>query len=143
MAERVGFEPTIRLRVFRFSIPARSTAPSPLRLPAFYQRAGSARRTDRLQGAHVGQQRARDVDSAVAALIVLHHRDERSPDREAGSVQRVHELWLALLVAESRLHPSRLERLEVAARRDLAIRALTGKPNLDVVRLCRGEAGVS
>src|SRR5205807_7685106 len=66
-----------------------------------------------------------------------------SPDREAGSVQRVHELGLALLVAESRLHPSRLERLEVAARRDLAIRALTGKPNLDVVRLCRGEAGVS
>src|SRR5882672_4126058 len=39
LAERVGFEPTIRLRVFRFSRPARSTAPSPLRSRAFYQRA--------------------------------------------------------------------------------------------------------
>src|SRR6266852_2162344 len=46
LAERVGFEPTIRLGVFRFSRPARSTAPSPLRSArAFYsasdQRAGS------------------------------------------------------------------------------------------------------
>ena len=29
-AERVGFEPTIRLHVFRFSRPACSTAPAPL-----------------------------------------------------------------------------------------------------------------
>ena len=32
VAERVGFEPTIRLRVYRFSRPARSTAPAPLQL---------------------------------------------------------------------------------------------------------------
>ena len=41
LAERVGFEPTIRLRVFRFSRPARSTAPSPLRSRASYQRANA------------------------------------------------------------------------------------------------------
>src|SRR6266704_4823021 len=45
LAERVGFEPTIRLRVFRFSRPARSTAPAPLRCEHFTsaedQRAGT------------------------------------------------------------------------------------------------------
>ena len=31
MAERVGFEPTVRSRVQRFSRPPRSTTPAPLR----------------------------------------------------------------------------------------------------------------
>src|SRR5262245_4060818 len=35
MAERVGFEPTIRLRVYRFSRPAYSTTLAPLRLAQY------------------------------------------------------------------------------------------------------------
>src|SRR5213594_1868707 len=74
LAERVGFEPTIRLRVFRFSRPARSTAPSPLRVGGFYQRGGSTRRFDGLESAHIRLQRHRDVHAAIGALIVLHDR---------------------------------------------------------------------
>src|SRR6185503_2279797 len=62
---------------------------------------------------------------------------------QAGAVERVYELDLALLVAEARLHAPRLESLEVAARGDLAIRALPRQPDLDIVGLGRGESHVS
>src|SRR5437867_6078348 len=39
--------------------------------------------------------------------------------------------------------PSSLERLAVATGRDLAERALSGKPDFDVVGFCRGESHVS
>ena len=74
--------------------------------------------------AHVGLQRVGHVDAAVGALVVLQHGDQRAADREAGAVQRVHELGLALRVAKARLHAPRLERFAVRARRDLAIRVL-------------------
>src|SRR5438093_6287651 len=119
LAERVGFEPTIRLRVFRFSRPARSTAPSPLRVGGFYQWARSARRTDYLQRAHVWQQRSRNIYAAVGALIVLHDRDQGPAYREPRPVQRVHQLGPPLLVSEARLHAPRLEPLAVAARGNL------------------------
>src|SRR5258707_5514241 len=86
LAERVGFEPTIRLRVFRFSRPARSTAPSPLRLGGFYQRGVSTRRFDGLESAHVRLQRQRDVHAATCELIVLHDRDQRAHHRMPGTV---------------------------------------------------------
>src|SRR6266498_317430 len=111
LAERVGFEPTIRLRVFRFSRPARSTAPSPLRLVGFYQRGGSTRRFDGLESAHIRLQPRRDVHAPVSALIVLHDRDQGAPHRKPGTVQGVHQLGLSLFVAEARLHAPRLERL--------------------------------
>src|SRR4030095_15471490 len=85
--------------------------------------------------AHVGPQRFRHFDRAVAALVVLDYRDERAADRQAGPVQRMHEFGLALRVAKARVHPSRLERLAIRARRDLAIHALAGKPDLEVVAL--------
>src|SRR5882762_11809369 len=109
MAERVGFEPTIRLRVFRFSRPARSTAPSPLRFGGFYQRGGSTLRFDGLESAHIRLQRHRDVHAAICALIVLHDRDQGAPDGKARTVQRMYQLGLPLLVSEARLHAPRLE----------------------------------
>src|SRR6266705_6644946 len=133
LAERVGFEPTIRLRVFRFSRPARSTAPSPLRSGGFYQRGGSTRRFDGLESAHIRLQCRRDVHSAVCALIVLHDRDQGAPHRKPGTVQGMQQLGPALLVAEARLHPPRLERLVVRARRNLAVIVVAGKPHLDIV----------
>src|SRR6266581_4035111 len=135
LAERVGFEPTIRLRVFRFSRPARSTAPSPLRLGGFYQRGGSTRRFDGLESAHVGLQGRRDVHAAIGALIVLHDRNQRPAYREPRPVQGVHQLWLALLVAEARLHAPRLERLAVAARGNLPVGVLARQPDFEVVGL--------
>src|SRR6266496_2297868 len=143
LAERVGFEPTIRLRVFRFSRPARSTAPSPLRLGGFYQRGGSTRRFDGLESAHIWLQRHRDVHAAIGALIVLHDRDQGAPHGEAGTVQGVHQLGPALLVAEARLHAPRLERLAVAARGNLPIGVLPRQPDFDVVGFGGLEAHVA
>src|SRR5437773_6542266 len=99
LAERVGFEPTIRLRVFRFSRPARSTAPSPLRVGGFYQRGGSTRRYDDLESAHVRLQSRRNVHPAVGALIIFHDRNQSASHGKSGTVQGVHQLGLALLVA--------------------------------------------
>ena len=75
--------------------------------------------------------------------MVFHHRDQRAPDGETRAVQRVHELRLALRVAEARLHPPRLERLAVRARRDLAVGVLRGQPHFEVVGLGGGEADVA
>src|SRR6266511_3559100 len=104
LAERVGFEPTIRLRVFRFSRPARSTAPSPLRLGGFYQRGESTHRFDGLESAHIRLQRHRDVYAAIGALIIFHDRNQSAAHGKPGTVQGVHQLGLALLVAKARLH---------------------------------------
>ena len=48
-------------------------------------------------------QRGRHVDPAIGALVVLHHRDQRPPYGNAGAVQRVHQLGLALRISEARL----------------------------------------
>src|SRR5258706_8305981 len=101
------------------------------------------RRLYDLEIPHVGLQNRRNIHAAIGALIVLHDRNQRAPDREPRSVERVNELRLAFLVAEARLHAPRLKSLEIAARRDLAIRVLPGKPDLDVVGFCRREAGVT
>src|SRR6266704_1485451 len=143
LAERVGFEPTIRLRVFRFSRPARSTAPSPLRLGGFYQRGGSTLRFDGLERSHVRPQCGRNIDGAVGPLIVLHDRDQGPAYRKPRSVQRVHQLGPPLLVPEARLHAPRLECLEIAARGDLAIGILTGQPDFDIVSFGGCESHVS
>ena len=83
-------------------------------------------------------------DRAVLLLIVLENRDQRAADGEARSVQRVHELRLAGAAgAELDVRAARLERLGVAAGRDLAIRLLARQPHLDVVGLRRREAHVA
>ena len=61
-------------------------------------------------------------DRSVRVLVVLHHRDQRAADGDAGAVERVHELGLAgLRIAPARLHAARLEIGAVRARRDLAV----------------------
>src|SRR6267378_6877810 len=109
----------------------------------FYQRGGSTRRFDGLESAHIRLQRHRDVHAAICALIVLHDRDQGAPDGKARTVQRMYQLGLPLLVSEARLHTPRLECFKVAARRDLTVSILPGEPDLDIVGLGRGEAGVT
>src|SRR6266568_1396779 len=101
------------------------------------------RRLYDLEIPHVGLKNGWNIHTAVGALIVLHDRNQRTPDGEPRSVERVNELRLAFLVAEARLHASRLKRLEVRARRNLAVIVVAGKPHLDIVGLGRGEAGVT
>src|SRR5688572_2909654 len=64
---------------------------------------------------HVWAQRFRDRDTAIRVLEVFQDRHQRAAHREAGAVERVHELGLLLLIAKPRLHAPRLEGLEVAA----------------------------
>src|SRR5690242_17016387 len=61
-------------------------------------------RSYRRPAAHVWPQDFGHLDRTIRTLVVLHHRDERAPDREPRAVQRVHELGLALRVAKARLH---------------------------------------
>jgi hypothetical protein len=43
------------------------------------------------QPAHIGPQRHREWRSSRRLLVILHHRDQRAADRQAGAVQRVDE----------------------------------------------------
>src|SRR5437667_8789543 len=140
MAEREGFEPPVPRRAQQISSLPRSTTPASLRGPNEARILSGAR--DPLLPVHVLAQGARHANRPVGVLAVLENRDQGAPDGEAGAVQGMHRLGLALLVAESRLHAARLERLEVGARGDLAIRLLRRQPDLDIVGLRRRKAGV-
>src|SRR5579885_664179 len=99
---------------------------------------------DHLEPAHVRLERVGHRNRAVTLLIVLEYRNQRAPDREPGAVERVHEPRpLPFRGPEPRLHAARLEVAAVGAAGDLAIGALTGQPNLDVIGLTRGEAHVA
>src|SRR5690349_12467741 len=101
-------------------------------------------RLDRLDPAHIGPQRLRHLDGAVLALIVLHHRDQRATDRDAGAVERMHERAALLAgAAEARVHAPGLEIAAIGAARNLAIGVLTRQPDLDVIGLARGKAHVA
>src|SRR5690606_26999562 len=87
----------------------------------------------------VRPQRLGNDNGAVGLLVVLENRNERSADGQARAVERVGELVLpAAGRPVANLRPPRLERLRIAARRDLAILALARQPYLDVERLGRG-----
>src|SRR6267378_5250149 len=101
------------------------------------------RRLYDLEIPHVGLKDGWNIHTAVGALIVLHDSNQRTPDGEPRSVERVHKLGLPFLISEARLHAPRLERLEVRARRNLAVVVVAGKPHLDIVGLGRREAGVT
>src|SRR5882672_3443606 len=68
---------------------------------------------------HLGQS-----DRAISLLVVLEHRHQRSPHRQSGPVERMYEFGLALCIPKARLHATRLERLAIRTRRNLAIGAL-------------------
>ena len=57
-----------------------------------------------------GRSTVRHRDRAVGVLVVLHHRDQRAADGDAGTVERVHQLGLAgRRIAPARLHAPGLE----------------------------------
>ena len=106
--------------------------------------AASAGRSDLLESAHVGTERRWDRDGAVPFLVVLQDRDQRTPDGEARSIQRVDVFHLAgSLRTELDVGAARLERHRVAAGRDLAVGLLARQPDLDVVGLRGGESHVA
>src|SRR5262245_35760420 len=97
-----------------------------------------------LQPAHVGTQRFRDDDAAVFLLIVLQHRDERSPDRESGAVECVNKDGFALgLLAIANLGATRLKILKIRTGTNLSISGLTRQPHFKVIGLRRREAQIT
>src|SRR6185437_7778330 len=58
---------------------------------------------DLVHAAHVWLERVRHRDGAVLVLIVLHHRDQRAADGDAGAVERMHVGRLAVLAPEARV----------------------------------------
>src|SRR6267378_6447961 len=113
LAEREGFEPPVPRRAQQISSLPRSTTPASLRGPNEPRILSGAR--DPLLPVHVLAQGARHGDRPVRVLAVLENRDQSAPDGEARAVQRMHQLGLALLVAESRQHAARLVGLAVRA----------------------------
>ena len=92
----------------------------------------------------VGAQRLGHDHAAVLLLVVLEDRDQRPADGEAGAVEGVDEAGLLRVLGPAAgVHPAGLEVAAVRAARDLAIAALPGQPDLDVVGPARGEAGVA
>ena len=84
-----------------------------------------------------------DLHGPVLVLVILENGNERAADGEAGAVQRVQRLGLALFVPEARVHAARLERLEIGAGGNFAVGALARQPDLDVVGLGSGETHVA
>src|SRR5256885_14685086 len=101
MAEREGFEPPVRQAAQQISSLPRSTTPASLRGPNEARILSGAR--DPLLPVHVLAQGARHANGPVGVLAVLENRDQGAPDGEAGAVQRMHRLRLALLLCASRL----------------------------------------
>src|SRR5712692_4698500 len=106
VAEREGFEPPVPRRAQQISSLPRSTTPASLRGPNELQILSGAR--DPLLPVHVLAQGARHGDRPVRVLVVLENRDQGASHREARAIQRMHQLGLAFLVAEPRLHAARL-----------------------------------
>src|SRR5690606_1063697 len=106
--------------------------------------ARSAMGRQALEAAHVGTDRGRQHHAAVGLLKILEDRDQSAAHGEARAVQGVHEAGLPLVLgAKTRAHAPRLEVAAVGAAGDLAIAPLPRQPDLDVVGLARGEAGVA
>ena len=99
---------------------------------------------DLFQPSDVGTQRLGNGDRTVGVLIIFHERDQRAPNREAGTVQCVDE---ARLAAVGRLvlhtHAACLEILAIAAGADLAVGILRREPDLDVIGLGGSEAHIA
>src|SRR5206468_1736227 len=83
--------------------------------------------------AHIRPQRVGHRNRSALLLIGLHHGNQRTADRDAGAVERVHEAHAVFPVAEAGVHAPRLEVTAVRARGDLAVHPLPRQPYLDVV----------
>src|SRR5690606_7980535 len=83
-----------------------------------------------LRPSQAGPQCLGNVDRAVRILVVLHDRDQGAADRDARTVQGMHEFGLAgLRIAPAREHAPRLEVRAVRARGDLAVGVLARQPD--------------
>src|SRR5450830_814962 len=133
LAERVGFEPTVRFNVRLISSQVHSTTLPPLLLLRSFLtslREGkiiAARRKKESnflyllrfqmrQAAHVRAQHCRDLYAAVGLLVVFQYCYQRAADCQAGAVQGVGQFWFAGGVAEARLHAACLEGFAVRQR---------------------------
>src|SRR5689334_2637981 len=86
---------------------------------------------DALQPARVAPERLGDDDRSVGLLVVLEYRDQGPPHGQARSVQGVHVLRLSLrLLPVADVRATGLEVLAVGAGGDLAVRPLSGQPDL-------------
>src|SRR4051812_40244318 len=113
-----GSWPKWRRRIASVSVPAHLGKCSQMK-PGPTITALSARHGDGGDAVHVAAQHLRDQDRAVGLLVVLHHRDQRAADRDAGAVQRVDMGDLAVGVTEAGVHPPCLEGPRVRAGGDL------------------------
>ena len=99
---------------------------------------------DALGATHVAAQGLRHFDAAVSLLVVLQHGNQRAAYRKARAVQCVHQLRLAgFRVTPASLHAAGLKVAAVGARGNLAVLALTGNPDFQIVGLLGAEAHVA
>src|SRR5690606_18400986 len=59
--------------------------------------------------AHIRPQDIRDADGAIIVLIVLHHSNQSATNGNAGPVEGMEILWLAVRSAIPRIHSARLK----------------------------------
>ena len=85
--------------------------------------------------AHVGAQHLGDDDAAVGLEVILKERDEHTRRGDAGVVERVGEVILAVLALDADVQAACLRVAEVRAGADLKILLLARAPRLDVAGL--------
>src|SRR4249920_760948 len=97
--------PRYGITVHRISSPAHSTTLPPLliRFAWCEGRNSNPSRLEYLQPAHVGPQNFGHHHGTILLLVVLQHRDQRPAHGQAGTVERVDQLVLALGALEAGL----------------------------------------
>src|ERR1700730_2958159 len=96
-----------------------------------------------VESAHVEAQRGGYPDGAVLLLIILDDRDHGAGQREAGAIERVHELWLSALFPIPGIYAACLEVAEVRTGRHLKVAVVTRHVGLEVVLLPLGKPHVA
>src|ERR1035438_6347023 len=94
--------------------------------------------------AYIRTQNFRNQNAAIRLLIVLDNRNPGASDGKSAAVQGVHQLALAgAFRAIADVGATRLESLEVGARRNFAEQSLPRQPHFDVVSFGRRKSHVS
>src|SRR5947208_444019 len=89
---------------------------------------------DPYNAVHIDAQYLRHRDGTIAVLVIFEHRDERAPDGNARTIQRVNEpRVLRALRPVTRIHSPRLEIAANRAGRNFTIAILARQPDLDVI----------
>src|SRR6201987_877685 len=91
-----------------------------------------------LVSSNIRPQHFRNNHAPIGLLIILHNRDPRPSHRQPAAVQSMYKFrFVFALRTEPDIRPPRLVRLEIRARRNLAIQLLTRQPDFNIVRLRR------